>query len=268
MLGFRRAGGIGQRKSTHWSVELVALGAIAAMGCDQTFATPRTSADVATEALGIFVDARSNGIVTQAFVSPLDRYGMLPLGPTDKLFMAEIGGPEKPFVPSPSNGLMVQMNTNATKFSLILVRGSKRFLSTIEMPPPFSLVAYRAYASVDEDVEVRWTPSAMGTDMLVACDGPAGQYDAEPTREHADYAGMLKFSAQKLQQTMYRRPYLGSSDDMVVTATRRGGQIILDSALAKIPHAGSLQQIRTVVVTHGAPPASTPPSAIAVDPAP
>ena len=268
MLGAGRAEGAGEEKSTRWSLALFALGAIAVMGCDQTFATPRTSADVATEALSIFVDARSNGLVTQAFVSPMDRYGMLPLGPTDKLLISEVGGPEKPFVPSPSNGLMVQMNTNATKFSLILVRGSKRFVSTMEMPPPFSLVAYRPYHNVDEDVEVHWTPSATGTDMLIACDGPSGQYDAQPYRENGDAEGLIKFSVQKLERSVYgvvRRP---TADEMVVTATRKGGQVTLDPALANIPHDGSLQQIRTVVVTPSPPPPSAQPSAIAVDPAP
>ncbi|HRI68814.1 MAG TPA: hypothetical protein PK156_31510 [Polyangium sp.] len=243
---------------------LFAMAAAATMGCEQSFATPRTSADVPAKKLGLYVEARSNGSTTQVFVELMDKHGLIPTGPEDKLSIAEAGGTEKPFV-SLDHRSIAQLSTKSTTFFIILRRGPARYVSTLEMPPPFSLVTYERQDPRDNQVffDIRWTAANAPTQMLVHCEFGSHQYDPAPLQEGGTEPGMLSIPRRTIMDAQY-----GASgramDGVVVTATRRGGKVVLDPELANYPHAGTLEQIRIVTAM----PWHEPQRAVAGDPAP
>ena len=244
----------------------VALTAISTLGCEQSFVKPRTSADVPAKKLGLVVEGRSNGSITQVFVALTDKNGMIPLGPDDKLSIAEAAGRERPLIPFDSR-YIAQFNTKATTFLIILRRGAARFVSTLEMPPPFSLVAYERIDPRPEQAffDVRWSPSRAPTKMFVRCEIGSLQYDASPLEEGGAKPGSLLIPRRTVLDAgaSGRRPGR-STEGFVVTAIRRGGKVILDPELADYPYAGTLEQIRIVTPM----PYVEPKAAVAGEPAP
>lgn len=242
-----------------------ALGSICATGCEQTFAKPQTSADIDTKELGISIRARSNGIHTQVFVAPLDKHGVVALGPTDQLLIGTPGQVDKPFVNS-SAGTIAQIPGDALSFSVVLVRKVKRFTTHVEMPPQFSVQAHyeQAEQSGNMSILTKWTPHAPDSTMILTFVGSGGFYETPQNVEQV--GGSFSLSENDLKVREYHRSWRTVPIDTVVTATRSGGKVTLDPAFASIPHEGKLEQIRTTVV--GPPPPPTVPSAeVAADPA-
>lgn len=234
---------------------LCILLAIVGLGCAEKFPEPKTSADYATQNVGLAIRARSNGLMTQAFVAPMNEHGLIKLAPNDKLSIIAPGGREIPFVSFEYYEWIAQINTKASTFSVIFTRGAERFTSTVEMPPPFSLSAEFGYENTSRRVsfDVHWTPSSAGFDMVLLCVSGDKLYETEPYHESDELVGMANVERDKLQRPSYVYGGRSSSDDVVVTATRRGGKVTLDSRLANYPHAGRLEQIRTVLVTYPRP---------------
>jgi len=246
---------------------IVALGALGSIGCDQTFATPRTSADVDTKELGLYVSARSNGVVTHVFAEPMDKYGFVPLGPTDQLLVVAPGQTEKPFAVTPRSEKIAQIPGDSTSFSIVFVRKGKRFTTKVELPPRFSLEAhYQESAGANQlSIATNWTPNGSGSTMFLSYIGPKGRHDPPKDVEGAGGSWVIQESELKRPEYPYRATAT-ATDDTIVIATRQGGKVTLDPALATIPHGGQLEQIRTTLVGPPPPP-PVPPAQVATDPA-
>lgn len=242
---------------------VVVMSSVVSVGCEQTFAKPRTSADIETKALGIFLSARSNGIVTQVFVEALDNHGIIELGPTDQFLITIPGQADKKFVDS-SAGTIAEIPGDKTSFSIVLVRKGKRFTTQVEMPPRFSLEAHYDEKDRSSSLSIltNWTPSAPDSTMSLTVGGPKGYYTTTKDVEGADGSWSLSESELKLRE--YGEPWRSLPRETIVIATRTGGKVTLDPALAAFPHAGKLEQIRTTVV---GPPPPLPPAQVATDPA-
>lgn len=241
--------------------------ALLAFGCTNSSAKPKTSADVVPRELGLSIGARSNGSVAQFFVAPMDKHGMVSIGATDKLFIAEAGGREKQFGIDSGRQWVVQVATKAETFQLILLHDSKRFVNTVQLPMSFSLRAHFEVNGTEEGIRVEWTSSAVPAEMQLLAEAGLKRYEMKSAETGTEPEGLARFPARLLERPVNVYALSGGSNDFIVTATRSGGGITLDSALATYPSAGRLEQIRTVIVM---PPMAPLPSrpAIAVEPAP
>lgn len=246
---------------------VLATSGFVSVGCEQTFATPRTSADVETKDLGLFVSARSNGLVTQVFVSPQDKHGSIAFGLTDQFLIAVPGQTERAFVTAPRAQKMAQIPGDVSSFAIVLVRKDKRYTTQVEMPPRFSLEAHYEQPRPQQNVLTiltNWTPSSSDSTMILAYAGPRGRY--ETPRDVESSSGSWPLSESEFKLENYLVSSRGLPSEVIVTATRKGGKITRDPALGPIQNPGMLEQIRTTVV--GPPPPPPPPSAqVAADPA-
>lgn len=243
------------------------IAALLAFGCTHSSDKPKTSADVAPRELGLSVGARSNGSVTQFFVAPMDKHGIVPIGSTDKLFIAEAGGREIQFGIDSGRQWVVQVATKAEAFQLILLHDSKRFVNTVQLPMSFSLRAHFEVNGNEEGIRVDWTSSAVPAEMQLSAEAGPRRYETKSAESGTEAAGLASFPLRLLERPLNAYAAVGDSNDFIVTATRHGGKITLDPALANYPSAERLEQIRTVIVM---PPEPRLPSrpAIAVEPPP
>lgn len=260
-------GGSLQSPSIKWAT--LTLAAVLELGCEHSFAEPKTSSDYAPRELALYIEARSNGWTTQFFVAPMDSHGIIPVGPADKLFIAEIGGQEKQFALDSRRQWLAQVGTKATTFQVILLHQSKRYVNTVELPEPFSLRAHWDTDATQRDASIRvfWTPATIPSEMTLSAEEGDRRYVMNATGTGLDATGTATIPHERLERPMYSNIRGRSSDEAVVEATRLGGKITHDPALAKYPSNAQLQQIRSVLVTPP-PEVSRPPAEIAVEPPP
>jgi hypothetical protein len=109
-------------------------------GCGSDPTPPPTTEGKVTSAVGLHVEARSNGGETQIIVNPGDSSMALLLAGGDQLLFAEAGGPEVALVLAEPDRYVGQIVTPGTDFELTFARpGGQRFTSQLALPPPFAL---------------------------------------------------------------------------------------------------------------------------------
>jgi len=216
------------------------------LGCaEPSLPEPRTTAGVQTSDLALAIHLRSNGIVTQAFVSPERLHAVLSLDQRDKLFLAAEGIPEIQLVPH-ADAYLGQITTDSTRFTLTLARSGARTECQIELPPPFALSGEQredrddGYLGV---IAVSWTPSAEGSQIQFDFRGPQGWH----TYDFMSDVGSFSMPVRDLERTVYIPPER-QIERYIVVATRKGGKATCPASLGSFAPPPRLEQIRTIAV--------------------
>jgi hypothetical protein len=214
--------------------------ALAALGGCTGDPTPApTTEGVATGALELRVEARSNGAETQVFVSPSDGSAALLLAGGDQLLFAEAGGAEVALVLVETATYVGQIVTPGTAFEVTLARpGGQRFTNQLALPPPFALSVPPEGTSRSAPMILTWDADAAvpaRIDVTSACAQAI-------TRSLEQDVGTYTLQSADLFVT----PGI-TSCALLVVVTRDAGKLTPAPALG--PMTSSLEQIREATFT-------------------
>lgn len=167
---------------------------LVASGCDSADPIePTASVDLATGAIHLWAQLRSNGTLVQVTVTLHDGDGYpVVLTGGDELLLSAPGGPEARLVEY-EGALYGQLETGAASLELVLARAGGRVVSPVELPPAFALSGPPEPAPRSQPIPITWDAGDGSYQMRFEIGGPClpswyirpfsmdpGAYDIQP----------------------------------------------------------------------------------------